>query len=79
MISTPSFPNIERLDLSNWTQDAKLLDKNKTQISDIDRLFINTNTQNINSTEDDLKIPNKLYRYEFLEVLVRIANQKYRE
>ena len=28
---------------------------------------------------DDQKIPNKLCRYEFLELLVRIANQKYRE
>ena len=52
LISTPSYPNIERLELTDWTQEAKLLDKNKTQISDIDRLFINTNAPNLNAEDD---------------------------
>ena len=43
-------------------------------------MFINTNTGDINNVgKDEQKIPSKLWRYEFMELLVRIANQKYRE
>ena len=47
-------------------------------MSDIDRMFINTCAQDTNN-EDENKIPNKFCRYEFLEFITRLANQKYRE
>ena len=66
--------------MQDWTQEANIVDKGKTQLSDIDRLFINTNAADINNTDkDEQKIPNKLQRYEFLELMIRIANQKFRE
>ena len=30
LISTPAYPNIERFELQDWTQEANIVDKGKT-------------------------------------------------
>ncbi|CDW89852.1 UNKNOWN [Stylonychia lemnae] len=73
--SRSSFPNISWIDFTTFCEQCKVLDKNVV-LATIDRLFIATNVE-IESTSDS---PDKsLCRYEFFEILVRLANAKYKE
>jgi hypothetical protein len=69
-----SYPNVGWLAFGKFATSIGLLDKN-LQIKDIDRLFIVVNYE-VDSHMDDN--PDKeLCRYEFLELLVRMAELKY--
>lgn len=57
-------------------QRTKLLEGGKIKFSDIDRLFIATNF-NPNETASDNNPLKALVRYEFMEMLVRLAHEKY--
>ena len=68
--------------MASWCEEAKLLDK-VLLIADIDRCFIAANLDDIEKTgattsTNDGSSENRLCRYKFLEILVRIADQKYR-
>ena len=55
---------------------CKIIDGNIIKMETIDRLFIATNYE----VEEDNENPDRaLNRSEFIEILIRIANAKYRE
>ena len=75
LISNSLYPNITWLDFSNFIETLNVID-GRTNLSTIDRLFITTNLEE----EEVADNPNRsLCRYEFWEVLVRIAGQKFKE
>lgn len=57
-------------------QKTKLLEGGKIKLSDIDRLFITTNFNPNDSIADNNPLKS-LVRYEFIEILVRLAHEKY--
>ncbi|CDW72588.1 UNKNOWN [Stylonychia lemnae] len=74
-ICNSSFPNISWIDFSNFCEKCKIFDKNVI-IATIDRIFIATNVE-LEKNDDN---PDKaLQRYEFYEILVRIAQAKFRD
>ena len=69
LICTSIYPNINWLEFTNFVKQCGILD-HVTQISTIDRLFIATNVE----LEEIEENPDRaLCRYEFFEILVRIA------
>ena len=69
-----NYPGISQLSFSDFCQDSGLIGKH-FNISTADRLFISANyNDSANSGGNSAK---ELLRYEFLEVLVRIAKVKY--
>ena len=75
LASISNFPNITQLDFSDFCVKCNFLDENVT-ISTIDLMFIASNYE----IKVDNENPDRaLCRYEFYEVLLRIANAKYRE
>lgn len=69
------FPFISWIDFSLFCEKCKLFDKVVT-IGTIDRLFIATNYEVV---ENDENPDRALCRFELYELLLRIANSKYRE
>lgn len=68
-VCNSAFPNMGWIDFSNYCEKCKIFDKN-VNIATIDRVFIATNVE-LEKNEDN---PDKaLQRYEFYEILVRIA------
>jgi hypothetical protein len=75
-ISNPkTYPAIEWLSYVNTCQKWGIIDKNLTS-TDVDRLFIATNFEEVSNEQNDEK---SLCRYEFFEIIVRMANQKFFE
>jgi hypothetical protein len=75
-ICNSGFPNISWIDFSNFCDKCKIFDKNVI-IATIDRIFIATNVELEKTTTDN---PDKaLCRYEFFEILVRIAQAKFKD
>lgn len=75
MAATSAWPNIGQLDFADFAAKAKFLD-NFVNLSAIDRTFIAANLK----VSDSVTAPsNGLKRYEFLEILARLANIKYLE
>ena len=72
--SQSSWPNIGQLDFCDLANKAKFLD-HFVNISSCDRSFIAANLKVEGSTAPS----NGLKRFEFLEILVRLANIKYLE
>jgi len=69
------FPCISWIDFSNFCEQCHIYDKNVV-FATIDRIFIATNVE-LEKIDDN---PDKaLCRYEFLEILCRIANAKFKE
>mmetsp|Transcript_33982 Transcript_33982/g.33126 ORF Transcript_33982/g.33126 Transcript_33982/m.33126 type:complete len:307 (+) Transcript_33982:58-978(+) len=69
------YPCISWIDFTNYCEICKIPDKSVV-LATIDRLFIATNVE-LEAMDDN---PDKaLCRYEYLEILVRIANAKFRE
>lgn len=69
LISYSNYPNINWLEFANFIKACEIIDT-WTPVSTIDRLFIATNVE----LEDIEENPDRaLCRYEFFEVLVRIA------
>lgn len=74
-VANSVFPNFSWLDFSDYCLNTiKVVDKNCT-ISKVDMAYIATNVElvDVGSNPD-----RDLNRYEFLEILVRLANDKYR-
>ncbi len=68
------FPNIGWLEFSKFCIESGIIDKNCT-FSMVDRAFIAVNFE-VDDIDDN---PNReLCRYEFMEILVRIADAKYK-
>ncbi|CDW81533.1 UNKNOWN [Stylonychia lemnae] len=75
LISTSNYPNINWNEFTLFVKQANIVDE-KTTFSAIDRSFIATNVE----LEQIAENPDRaLCRYEFFEVLVRIAGQKFKE
>jgi hypothetical protein len=74
-VSKSAFPYFTWLDFSDYCISViKVLDKNCT-ISKLDMAFIATNVELVEVLEN----PDRdLCRYEFFEIILRIANDKYR-
>ena len=68
-----NYPVVSWLDFVNACKDWKIVDKNLSQ-QDIDRIFIAVNFEEVDLEANDDK---SLCRYEFLEIMVRMAKQKY--
>ena len=77
LISASSYPAITMMAISNWVTRCQIIEGplNNTVV---DRLFISANFQQPDSPKFQT-IGNALVRFEFYELLVRIANAKYRE
>ena len=74
LAASSAWPNIGQLDFADFAAKAKFLD-NFVNLSAIDRTFIAANLK----VSDSAAPSNGLKRYEFLEILVRLANIKYLE
>jgi len=75
MASRSNFPSVTLLDFTTFCDVCKIMDKN-VNLSTIDRLFIATNVEIIANDENPDK---ELCRFELFEILLRLANVKYRE
>ena len=72
-IGTSSYPSISWLDFCNMCTSWKIIDKNLTMTT-VDRVFIVTNVE-LEEQEDN---PDRdLCRYEFYEIIARLAKEKY--
>ena len=67
------YPNVGFLSFGDFANKCKFLDGHCRQ-SDIDRLFIAVNFEEVHTDENPDKL---LIRYEFLELIVRVANEKF--
>ena len=75
-MSSSSYPAISWIDFTNFTTQCKMIDNN-LQLSTVDRLFIATNVVMGTILPD---FPEReLARYEFYEILVRLAAAKYKD
>ena len=75
-IGYSSYPTISMNDFTFWAKGCDLVDGKWIDLAALDRILITTNVALhglISSAERDLN------RYEFLEILVRLANAKYKE
>ena len=63
------------LQFSHFCKEAEMYDKD-CKISDIDRFFVTVNYEVVDLPENPDRT---LCRYEFIEILVRIANFKFKE
>lgn len=75
MACKSNFPSITLLDFTIFAEQCKFMDKNVV-LATIDRLFIATNVEIIANDENPDK---ELCRFEVFEILLRMANAKYRE
>ena len=76
LISTSNYPSITWNDFTSFVNNWKLIDEN-LQLSTVDRLFIATKS----GISSDLKdFPERdLARFEFYEIVVRMAGAKYKD
>ena len=74
LISRDDYPSIGWLQFTAFCKEADVFDE-KCKMADVDRCFVVTNYEE----EDIPENPDRaLNRYEFLEILVRIADIKYK-
>ncbi|CAI2385868.1 unnamed protein product [Moneuplotes crassus] len=73
-IGISSYPYISWLEFCNLTKEWNIPDKGTCPMKEIDTIFITTNFEEVDMEDNPDKL---LCRYEFYEILVRIANQKY--
>ena len=72
-IGISSYPSISWLDFCNMCKDWEIVDKNLTMTT-IDRVFIITNVEEVEQEDN----PDRdLWRYEFYEIVARLAKEKY--
>ena len=74
--SNSSYPCVTVLDFSTFAAKAKIFDK-YVNIAAVDRAFIATNFKAKDQAEVVGNPGNALTRFEFLEILVRLAKDKY--
>jgi hypothetical protein len=75
LASSSVFPNITWIDFGSFCTKCDIFDSRVT-LAAIDRLFIVTNFEVVDNADNPDRA---LCRYELFEILVRIANLKYRE
>lgn len=75
MCSKSMFPATFMNDFTAWARKAKFMDKNFKQ-SALDRAFI---AANFEMEEQDDNPDKALIRFEFIEVLLRVAKEKYQK
>jgi hypothetical protein len=75
LASRSNFPTIGMVDFTQFCEKAEIFDK-VINVSTIDRLFIASNYE---VEKNDDNPDRELCRFEFMEILLRIANAKYRE
>ena len=76
LASLSIFPAISLNDFTAWARKCKFIDRNLSS-STLDRLFIAANVE-VGEEQDDN--PDKaLIRFEFIELLARVANEKYKK
>ena len=71
-----SYPTISMNDFTSFAGECKILDNNYIVLALLDLLLVSTCVSTnvyVNSAEKDLQ------RYEFLEMIVRLANQRYKD
>lgn len=71
-----SYPTIGLNDFTSWAKNCNFVDDKWINLAALDRILITTNVALhglINSSERDLN------RYEFLEVIVRLGNARYKD
>lgn len=72
-ISTSLFPNISQLDFSSFCDRCKIQDGKVINVATVDRVFIAANVAVDGQKLSDDNPANALSRFEFLEILVRLA------
>ena len=75
--SKSSYPALTQLDYSHFVQKSKIIDRN-VNISAVDRAFIGTNVIPRGGPEVPNNPGNALSRFQFLEIIVRLATEKFR-
>ena len=78
LIAKSSFPAIGWLDFAAWAEKIKVPDERTCPSSAIDRAFIAANIE-AERTDGNNNPDAALCRYEFLEIVVRVAKAKYFE
>lgn len=73
LISAENYPHIGMTMFSAWCREVDILD-NTIPTSTVDRMFIATKVGSPPGASNQ-----QLFRHEFLEILVRVANAKYRD
>lgn len=73
LISAENYPHIGMTMFSAWCREVDILD-NSIPTSTVDRMFIATKVGSPPGASNQ-----QLFRHEFLEILVRVANAKYRD
>jgi hypothetical protein len=69
------YPSVAWMNFVNYTHQWKIVDKNLTQ-ADIDRIFIATNFEEVDLEDNDDR---NLCRYEYYEIIARMAKVKFQE
>ena len=70
-----SYPVVGVNDFTSFAQKTNILDKN-LNLATLDRVFIATNVS-FNGIKNSAE--RELHRYEFMEIVIRLAIQKYKE
>ena len=77
--ATSNYPSVGMMDFANLCSAWKIVHPRDLSISDIDRLFYAVNFEEVQGEQGDLEDnPDKeLCRYEFFEIIVRMAKLKF--
>eukprot|EP00931_Biecheleriopsis_adriatica_P090379 TRINITY_DN64379_c0_g1_i1.p1 TRINITY_DN64379_c0_g1~~TRINITY_DN64379_c0_g1_i1.p1 ORF type:complete len:932 (-),score=168.48 TRINITY_DN64379_c0_g1_i1:53-2848(-) len=79
-VSSSSGFGVTSLDAANFAVEAGLVDGQATRLCDVDRLFIASNVMSSEQRKDMLVRNDKqLVRFQFLEFILRIADQHFRQ
>lgn len=75
-IGISSYPTIAMNEFTSFAQKCQFMDNKNINLAALDRILITTNVAIHNYTSSAER---DLQRYEFLEIIVRMANAKYKE
>jgi len=76
LISKSSYPAIGWQDFTNWCFQIKVVPDDKVPLATIDRAFVAANVE-LEKIPGNVNPDNALNRYEFVEIIVRLAKAKY--
>ncbi len=78
-IAQSYFPNISWIDFGNFCEKCKIIDGKGVTLATVDRSFIAANVAVEGQKLSEDNPTNALSRFEFLEILVRLAQAKFKE
>jgi hypothetical protein len=78
-ISQSSFPNISWIDFGNFCEKCKIIDGKGVTLATVDRAFIAANVALDGQKLSEDNPTNALSRFEFMEIILRLAQSKYKE